>query len=147
VHAHFPTWEALLEAAVQRAVSRSAAVLSGVTAEDVPADRALERMIAAAWHHLSRNEAMAQAVSELLSPEAVTRTHRAAFAGISQLVRRGQAEGSFRTDLPADWLAHASIALLHQCNDGVMTGRMDADDALRIITTSIRDLACDTGHQ
>ena len=86
VHAHFPTWDALPEAAVQRAVSRSVAALSGVMAEDVPPERGLERMIAQAWQHLRRNEAMAQAASELLTPEAVTRTHHAALAGIRDLV-------------------------------------------------------------
>ena len=35
---------------------------------------------------------------------------------------------------------HASIALIHACNDGVRAGRIDPGDALRILTTSIRDL-------
>ena len=46
----------------------------------------------------------------------------------------------FRTDLPADWLVHASIARIHACNDGVRAGRIDPGDALRILTTSVRDL-------
>jgi AcrR family transcriptional regulator len=115
VYAHFPTWEALLEAA-------------------------LERVLAGGWQHLARYQAMARAVSELLSPEAVTRTHQAAHRTIASLLARGQADGSFRTDLPADWLVHASIALIHACNDGVRTGQIDPGDALRILTMSVRDL-------
>jgi hypothetical protein len=34
----------------------------------------------------------------------------------------------------------ATIALIHTCNDGVRSGRIDPGDALRILTTSIRDL-------
>jgi TetR/AcrR family transcriptional regulator, mexCD-oprJ operon repressor len=140
VYAHFPTWEALLEAAVERPVFRTMAALDAASPADGPAAEALERVLAGSWQHLARYQAMAQAVSELLSPEAVTRTHQAAHRTIAGLVARGQADGSFRTDLPADWLVHASIALVHACNDGVRSGQIDPGDALGILTTSIRDL-------
>jgi AcrR family transcriptional regulator len=140
VYAHFATWEALLEAAVARAVKHSMAAIADARPDDGPADQALERMLAAGWQYLGRYEAMAKAVAELLTPEAVSRTHQAAFHTIAALLKRGQAEGAFRTDLPAEWLVPASIALMHECNDGVRIGRIDPDDALRIITTSVLDL-------
>jgi AcrR family transcriptional regulator len=140
VYAHFPTWEALLEAAVERAVTRSMAAIADARADEGPADEALARMVAASWQHLARYQAMAKAVAELLTPEAVMRTHQAAFHAIGALLSRGQAEGVFRTDLPAEWLVHASVALMHECGTGVLAGRIDPGDALRIITTSIRDL-------
>jgi AcrR family transcriptional regulator len=146
VYAHFPTWEALLEAAVERAVLRTVAAIEDASPADGPVTQALERVLAAGWQHLARYQAMAQAVSELLSPEAVTRTHQAAHLTIASLLARGQADGSFRTDLPAGWLVHASIALIHACNDGVRSGQIDPGDALRIVTTSIRDLFTGTGH-
>jgi len=145
VYAHFPTWEALLEAAVERAVLRMMTALEAANPADGPASEALDRILAHSWQHLARYQAMAQAVSELLSPEAVTRTHHAAHHTIASLLARGQADGSFRTDLPADWLVHASIALIHACNDGVRAKRIDAGDALRILTISIRDLFTGTG--
>jgi AcrR family transcriptional regulator len=145
VYAHFPTWEALLEAAAERAVLRTMAALEEARPADGPATQALERVLAVGWQHLARYQAMAQAVSELLSSEAVTRTHQAAHHPMAILLARGQADGSFRTDLPAGWLAHASIALIHACNDGVRSGVIDPGDALRILTTSIRDLF--TGFQ
>ena len=113
VYAHFPTWEALLEAAVERAVRRTMAALESVHPEDGPPVEALDRMLAAAWQHLAGYGAMAAAVAELLSPEAVTRTHQAAHQTIGALLERGQAEGSFRTDLPTGWLVTACIALMH----------------------------------
>jgi hypothetical protein len=87
---------------------------------------------------------MAAAVAELLSPEAVTRTHQAAHYTIGALLERGQADGSFRTDLPAGWLVTASIALVHACSDGVRAGHIDEQDAARILTTSVRDLLTGT---
>ena len=34
----------------------------------------------------------------------------------------------------------ATIALVHACSDGVRAGRIDEHDAVRILTTSVRDL-------
>ena len=140
VYAHFPTWDALLEAAVERAVQRTMAALQAVRPDAGPATEALDRMIAAAWQHLASYQAMAAMVAEFLSPEAVTRTHRAAHQTIGALVARGQADGSFRTDLPVGWLVTAAIALIHACSDQVRAGQIRPDEAVRILTISVRDL-------
>ena len=145
VYAHFPTWTALLEAAVERAVGRTMTALQSVHPDEGPPVEALDRMVDATWQHLARYRAMAAAVAELLSPEAVTRTHQAAHHTIGALLERGQADGSFRTDLPARWLVTASIALVHACYDEVRAGRIDEHDAVRVLTTSVRDLL--TGPQ
>jgi TetR/AcrR family transcriptional regulator, mexCD-oprJ operon repressor len=140
VYAHFPTWQALLEAAVERAVRRTMTALQSVRPDDGTAIEALDRMLAAAWQHLAAYQAMAAAVTESLSPEAVTRTHQAAHHTIGMLLERGRADGSFRTDLPAGWLVTACIALIHACSDQVRAGQIDPDDAVRVLTTSVRDL-------
>jgi TetR/AcrR family transcriptional regulator, mexCD-oprJ operon repressor len=140
VYAHFPTWQALLEAAVQRAVGRVMAALESAHLNQGPPTQALGRMLAAAWQHLAHYQAMAQAVSELLSPEAVARTHQAAHESIGALLERGMADGSFRTDLPAAWLATACIALIHACADSVRAGTIGRGDAERILRTSVHDL-------
>ena len=144
VYAHFPTWEALLEAAVERAVRRTMGALQAVHPDEGPPVEALDRMLAAAWQHLARFQAMAAAVAEILSPEAVTRTHQAAHQTIGALLERGRADGSFRTDLPAGWLVTACIALMHACSDQVRAGQIDERDAVRILTTSVRDLLSGT---
>src|SRR5215472_16712706 len=54
VYAHFPTWEALLEAAVQRAVEQSMAALASLRPEEGPPLDALDRLVAGAWQHLAR---------------------------------------------------------------------------------------------
>ena len=140
VYAHFPTWDALLEAAVERAVGRTMKALESANPDDGPPAEALDRMLAGAWRDLARYGAMARAVAELLTPDAVARTHQAAHHAIGALLARGQADGSFRTDLPANWLVLASITLIHACADGVRSGQIDERDAARILRTSIRDL-------
>jgi AcrR family transcriptional regulator len=144
VYAHFPAWTALLEAAVERAVRRTMTALQSVHPDDGPPAEALDRMLAAAWQHLARHQAMAAAVAELLSPEAVTRAHQATHHTVGALLERGQADRSFRTDLPARWLVTASIALVHACSDEVRAGHIDEHDAVRILTTSVRDLLTGT---
>ena len=144
VYAHFPDWTALLEAAVERAVRQTMTTLESVHPQDGPPAEALDRMVDATWQHLARYRAMAAAVAELLSPEAVTRTHQAAHHTIGALLERAQADGSFRTDLPARWLVTASIALVHACFDEVRAGHIDEHDAVCILTTSVRDLLTGT---
>jgi TetR/AcrR family transcriptional regulator, mexCD-oprJ operon repressor len=146
VYAHFPTWEALLEAAVERAVRRTMTALAATHPDDGPPVQALERMLTAAWQHLARYGAMAQAVAEQLSPQAVTRTHQAVHRTVSALLKRGQADGSFRTDLPAAWLVTACIALIHACAQEVRAGRIGERDAARILTATVRDLFTGTGR-
>jgi len=146
VYAHFPTWEALLEATVARAVRRTMTALEAADPGAGPPVQALERMLAGAWQHLARYSAMAQAVAELLSPEAVTRTHQAAHQTIGALLERGRADGSFRTDLPSGWLVMSSIALIHACAEEVRAGRIDERDALRVLTVTVRDLFTGAGR-
>lgn len=147
VYSHFPTWGALLEAAVARAVDRTMTALHAAGINEGPPVEALERMLAAAWPHLARYSAMAQAVAEQLSPDAVTRTHQAAHRTIGGLVQRGQSDGSFRTDVPAGWLITASIALIHACADEVRAGRINDSDAAGILTATIRDLFTGSGRR
>jgi TetR/AcrR family transcriptional regulator, mexCD-oprJ operon repressor len=145
VYAHFPTWDALLEAAVERAVRQTMTVLHAADLDTGPPVQALERMLAAAWQHLARYGAMAQAVAEQLNPEAVARTHQAAQQAIGALLARGQADGSFRTDLPAGWLVTSCIALIHSCAAEVRAGRVGQDEAARILTVTVRGLFTGTG--
>jgi AcrR family transcriptional regulator len=146
VYAHFPTWEALLEAAVERAVRQTMTALEATDPVSGPPVQALERMLAAAWQHLARYSAMAQAVAEQLSAEAVTRTHQAAHQTVGALLERGQADDSFRTDLPAAWLVTACIALIHACAQEVRAGQIGERDAARILTATVRDLFTGTGR-
>ena len=140
VYAHFPTWEALLEAAVERAVRRTMTALEAAEPEAGPPVQALERMLAAAWRHLARYSAMAQAVAEQLDPEAVARTHQAAHRAIGALLERGRADGSFRTDLPAAWLVTCCITLIHACAQEVRAGRIGESDAVGVLTVTVRGL-------
>src|SRR5260370_30162004 len=67
VYAHFPTWDALLEAAVEPAVGRTMKALQTANPDDRPPAHALHRILARAWRHLAPYGAIAQAGAALLT--------------------------------------------------------------------------------
>jgi TetR/AcrR family transcriptional repressor of mexCD-oprJ operon len=62
-------------------------------------------------------------------------------------VARGQADGSFRADLPAAWLLTSALALIHAGAEDVRAGRVDEPDALHLLTVTVRDLFIGPGHR
>jgi AcrR family transcriptional regulator len=140
VYAHFPTLEALLEAVVERAVGRFGDALNGVEPESGPPAEALKRVITVAWRELDRNSAIADAASRQLSSAALTRAHQAPRDRIRALIQRGRDDGSFRTDLPAEWLLTTFFALLHACGEEVRAGRLGPADALAALIATLVDL-------
>jgi TetR/AcrR family transcriptional repressor of mexCD-oprJ operon len=140
VYAHFSTREQLLEAVVERAVRRAAEAVDAVEPERGPPLEALERVIAAGWRDLERNDAIAEAAAQQLAPEVLRRTHEAAHRRIRKLVDRGRREGAFRRDVPAEWLVSALHALIHAAGDDVRAGRMPAGGALDALRVTIRDV-------
>lgn len=62
---------------------------------------------------------------------------------VDALIRRGQAEGAFRTDLPAEWLTSVLHHVIHGAAIDVAKGRLDRADAARFIAETI--LAAYTG--
>jgi AcrR family transcriptional regulator len=140
VYAHFAKREQLLEAVVERAVRRTTEALDAVEPERGRPFEALGRVIDVGWRDLDRNDAIAGAASELLTPEALMRTHRAAHRRLRRLVNRGRRCGDFRTDVPAEWLVTAFHALIHAAGDDVRAGRMNAGAALEALRTTLYDV-------
>ena len=140
VYAHFPTWETLLEAVVERAVGHTTAVLAAADLEAGPPMEALRRLLAADWEEVGQHAAMAEAAARWLSAEAMGRSHQAAFGPVGALAERGQADGSFRADVPGSWLVSSLFALIHACAGEVRAGRLEAGDAQRVLIVTVTDL-------
>jgi TetR/AcrR family transcriptional regulator, mexCD-oprJ operon repressor len=140
VYAHFDTREALLEAVVERTVQRTTAALDEVEPERGPPHEALGRVVEVGWRDLHRNNAIAQAAGELLTPEALRRSHQPAHRRLRKLVDRGRRSGDFRTDVPAEWLITAFHALIHAAGDEVRAGRMRAGPGLKALRATLNDV-------
>lgn len=140
VYAHFPDRRRLLEALVARTVGRVMAAVESAEPQRGPAPDAAARVIAASWEHLARHQDMAAASASELSPDAMRRAHGAARDAIRTLVDRGRAEGAFRSDLPAEWLVTATLALIHGAAEEVRAGSMGADRALEVLVATAQEL-------
>jgi TetR/AcrR family transcriptional regulator, mexCD-oprJ operon repressor len=140
VYAHFPTLEALLEAVVERSVTRAAATIDAARPGDGPPLEALERVVSAGWDAVDRHSGMAHAAAEHLGAAAMERAHAAGYERIRALVKRGRREGAFRTDLPVEWLVTATFALIHACAEDVRSGKFSSTKGLAVLTATLRDL-------
>lgn len=138
VYAHFATREALLEAVVERVARGATAAIDAARVDEGSAPEALDRLVAAGWAEIDRNRNVANAAAQELSPAAMTRSHAALHEPIAALVRRGQAEGAFRDDLPAPWLVTTYFALMHACGEEVRAGRLRAEDAVGVLQATVR---------
>ena len=138
VYAHFATREALLEAVVERTVSRATLAFDDAASGEGSAAAALERGISASWYELGRNTAVAEAAAAQLSPDVLRSTHEAAHARVRRVLDRGRQDGEFRTDVPTDWLLSVFHSLLHAAGDDVRAGRYDDATALHALTTTMR---------
>jgi AcrR family transcriptional regulator len=140
LYAHFKTLGDVVEAAVARAVKDSLAAVEAAQPGAGPADEAMDRMLAASWGHLAGLDALARAIAEHLPADHTHRTHAPLMARMLKLVKRGQRDGVFRTDLPADWLVSMFYALIHGADEHARARRVSRSKALDMLTTSMHDL-------
>lgn len=140
VYAHFPTREALLEGVAERVIGRFVSALAGAELDRGPAPEALDRLIAMAWSQIDHLDAIAGTVTGELSRTALDRAHASLHAPVTALIARGQAEGAFRSDLPAPWLLACYFALVHACGDQVRAEALSSADAVALLQRTIGGL-------
>ena len=140
LYAHFPDRERLLRAVVERAVHRWIAATEEVEPERGPAIEALVRLVTVGWQEISRSSHVARVASVELDPETVRRAHESGVELVRRLVRRGRRDGSFRSDVPAEWLVSAFFGLIHTARDDVSAGRLSSRAALRALTRTVPDV-------
>jgi AcrR family transcriptional regulator len=140
VYAHYGTMAELIEAAVTRAIDATLTALHDARPEEGPAPEALDRAIVASWRRLSGLEALAGAAAEHLDPGRLQRAHHPLMARLHALVERGQREGAFRSDLPADWLVTVFYALVHAADESARSRRRPRTEALELLTATVHTL-------
>jgi TetR/AcrR family transcriptional repressor of mexCD-oprJ operon len=140
LYAHHKTLGDVVEAAVVRAIDVSLDAVEAAQPHVGPADEALDRMLAGSWSMLAALEALARAAAEHLPSERLNRAHAPLMAQMHALAERGQRDGVFRTDLPADWLVMTFYALVHAADDLARSRRMKRATALDYLRTTVRDL-------
>jgi TetR/AcrR family transcriptional regulator, mexCD-oprJ operon repressor len=140
VYSHFRDRERLLEALTERQVKHVMAAIDSADPNSGSAMDALQRIVAAAWEQIARNEEIGRAASAELSADALRRAHEAAHGGLRRLVDRGRREGTFRTDLEPGWMVTSCLALIHAAAEEVRAGALGADAALEAVSATVADL-------
>ncbi|MER7503372.1 TetR/AcrR family transcriptional regulator [Nonomuraea pusilla] len=125
LYAHFPSRADLLHALVRHAVEQTGHVIDAGPADpSEPADLTLGRLLAAAWRVLDRYRKLRVHALAELGPEQLDRQHDPIRHRLAAVVARGQEQGVFRTDLPADWMITAVFSLVHAAADEADSGRL-----------------------
>jgi TetR/AcrR family transcriptional regulator, mexCD-oprJ operon repressor len=136
LYAHFPTREALIAAATDRAIAEAAAALGAAAVDEGDPAAALARMLAAAWRALGRYRALA-AINTRLPAARLRALHEPVLGTMRPLLERGQASGAFNPDVPVDWLLTVVLELVHAACRDVSGGRLPEEVGERALLASV----------
>lgn len=136
LYGHFSSREEMIDAAFARVIAEGDRVLEAVDLSADPPD-ALRALIESSWLLVARSLTVLDAAEAALPPGRVQELHARPAERVEELVRRGQADGSFRTDLPAGWLVSVLHHVMHGAAGDINAGRLDADDAAAYISATV----------
>jgi AcrR family transcriptional regulator len=140
LYSHFPTREALVDAALQRAFAQTDRALTELPLDEGPPREVLARLLGSSWQVLERHRNLYLVASANLPPDRLRGYAELVLDRIERLLARGRDEGAFRDDLPLDWLVATVYTLMHLAAEQVGSGRTDADTAGELVSTTILSL-------
>jgi AcrR family transcriptional regulator len=143
LYGHFPSRDSLIEAALTRLLAQGDEVLEGLDLTGDPRT-ALDALIRSSWLLIAQASAVLEAAQAVLPSGRIHALHARPEQRVRDLITRGQAEGVFRDDLPASWLASALHHVLKGTAADVANGALDPEDAPRFVTEIV--LAAYTPH-
>lgn len=132
LYGHFASREAVVEAALVRLLTQGDEVLEAVDLTGDPRD-GLRALMESGWLLIAQAASVLQAAQAVLPPARVHELHAKPEQRVHDLIRRGQTEDVFRTDIPADLLANVLHHILHGAATDVATGRLDPAAAPRFV--------------
>ncbi|GAA0999914.1 hypothetical protein GCM10009555_101750 [Acrocarpospora macrocephala] len=127
LYGHFRTRAELVEAALADAMRAGDEVLSAVDLTGDAQD-ALARLLDSSWSLVAESMALLTAAQGTLPPGRVLQLHAAPAQRVEELIRRGQNEAAFRTDLPITWLVSAVHYILKGAAEENRAGRLKTED-------------------
>lgn len=138
VYMHFPTRESLLDAVMEHATGLVADATRGAEPERGEPKEALERVLLATWQQLGQFHGVLGINISRLSAKELHRRHLPVTAQFIPLLERGQAEGVFRSDVPALWLIAVLRAIVHVASTELQAGRLSQAEVERtMISTAL----------
>jgi AcrR family transcriptional regulator len=139
LYGHFRTRADLLEAAFAEALEAGELVLADLDLGGDPRD-AMQRLLLASWDLVAQSVGLLAAADGVLPAERLREMHARPAERVEALIRRGQGDGVFRTDLPLTWLTSAVHLLVHGAAAEVRGGRLSKDRAPEVVAASVLGL-------
>ena len=136
LYGHFKTRADLVDAVLARTVERADAILDATDTSGDPA-QALARLVASSWQIVHQFRNILLAAQRELPAERIRGVHDRILRRIQSLITRGQQAGTFRRDLPQQWLITTAYSLMHAAAEDTTAGRLDPGDATRLITATL----------
>lgn len=141
LYGHFRSRTELVEAVLERSMHEADTVLDDVDLSGDPAE-ALARLVGTSWQIVDRCRRILLAAQRELPAARITAVHERVVGRITELIERGRTDGTFRDDLPTDWLVTVALALTHAAVDEVDAGRLEGDAVgWYVVTTLLGALA------
>ncbi|MBM0260318.1 TetR/AcrR family transcriptional regulator [Micromonospora sp. 4G55] len=136
LYGHFPNRADLVEAALDHAIEQGHAALDAV---DLTGDtrQALTRLIDSSWLLVNQSRSLLLAAQTVLPPSRIRDLHAGPVERVEGLVRRGQDDGVFRSDLSTSWLVGVMHNVMHTAADEINAGRLDPEQAGAFITATV----------
>lgn len=136
LYGHYKTRAELVDAVLLRTIERADAVLSGTDTAGDPRE-ALARLVTSSWQIVNQFRNILLAAQRELPAERIRGVHDPILRRTQSLIRRGQRAGTFRSDLPEQWLMTTAFSLMHAAAEDVAAGRVKADAAAGLITATL----------
>jgi AcrR family transcriptional regulator len=136
LYGHFGTRAELIDSVLTRTLEQADAALDATDTTGDPR-QALTRLVGASWQIVYQFRSVLQAAQRELPAERIRAVHDRILRRVQTLIERGQRAGVFRNDLPKKWLVTTAFSLIHAAAEDSAAGRLDADDAARIIAATL----------
>ena len=124
IYVHFPTREALLDAVMEYAVGQVTDAMRGAEPQRGEPVEALERVLRATWRQLAQFHGLLALNMARLSAEELRRRHVPMLDQLEPLIKRGQKQGVFRSDLPVSWQLAVIRSIVHTASHEIRGGRI-----------------------
>ena len=139
LYGHFRNRADLVEAALVDALRAGEEKLSGLDLSGSP-EEALTRLVESSWALVAESRALLVAAQEALPAGRVRELHADPAKRVEDIVRRGQDEGVFRTDLPITWLVNVVQYVLHGAAEETRAERLDEEETGRVVSATVRSI-------
>jgi AcrR family transcriptional regulator len=146
IYVHFPTRETLLDAVMEYAVGQVAEATRTAEPEAGEPAEALERVLRATWRQLAQFHGLLAINTARLSAEELHRRHLPVLDQLEPLIKRGQKQGVFRSDLPVSWLLAVTRSIVHTASHEIRSGRIRESEAEATLISTILGAIGESGR-